>query len=316
MTTPIDSPNPINPIKLILIIIVTLIAFAANSVLCRYALKTNDLGVSSIDPSSFTSIRIISGAVLLAFIFWIKSLKAVTQSGYKKPKWRSAIFLFIYAAAFSFGYISQDTGVGALILFGAVQISMISIHFIMGQRLKLLEWVGMGLAFTGLVYLIFPDLSSPSLIGAILMSASGLAWALYSVNGLSSTDPVNDTAINFIRASIFAVILLAVSFSPLFLGLNFGVGLKIELSITGILLAIASGTLASGAGYTIWYKVLRHISVTQASVLQLSVPIIAALGGLLFANEPLTLRFIIASIIILGGILLVLFAKQKKATAK
>ncbi|MCJ8313728.1 MAG: EamA family transporter [Saccharospirillaceae bacterium] len=305
--------NSINPFKLFFIIMITLIAFAANSVLCRYALKVDELGVNSIDPASFTSIRIISGAVLLAFIFWVKSLKSGTQADYKKPKWRSAIFLFIYAAAFSFGYISQDTGVGALILFGSVQISMISIHFIMGQRLKLLEWIGIGLAFVGLVYLIYPDLSSPSLIGAILMSLSGIAWALYSVNGMGSTDPINDTAINFIRAAIFAVLLLAVSLSPLTL---LGSGVAIEMSQTGILLAIVSGTLASGAGYTIWYKVLKHISVTQASVLQLSVPIIAALGGLLFTSEPLTLRFIIASVSILGGILLVLLAKQKKKIAR
>ena len=296
--------NTMHPIKLFSIIIVTLIAFAANSVFCRTALKIDDFGASNIDPSGFTSIRIISGALLLAVIFWIKTAKQPKTHGYKKPKWQASLFLFIYAVTLSFGYISQDTGVGALILFGAVQISMISIHFIMGQRLSMLEWFGIALAFAGLVYLIFPDLNSPSLMGAILMTASGIAWALYSVSGMNSKDPINDTASNFIRASIFAALLLLVSVSFL------------QITMTGFLLAVASGTLASAAGYTVWYTVLKHISVTQASVLQLSVPIIAAFGGLIFANEPLTLRFIIASITILGGILLVLFAKQKFKTAK
>ncbi|BCE03022.1 DMT family transporter [Marinicellulosiphila megalodicopiae] len=286
-------------LKLSFITLTALMAFAANSVFCRNALESNILGLNKIDPGSFTSIRLISGAIFLGCILFFKySHFNIFSPHINKPKWRSSLFLFLYAITFSYGYVSQDTGTGALILFGSVQISMICVHIFNGKTLHYSEYIGILIAFLGLVYLVFPNLNSPSFIGVILMSASGLAWALYSINGMGAKHPIDDTAINFIRTIPIAILLLFINYQ------------SIHITQAGLWLAIASGVIASGAGYAIWYAALKSLNVTQASVLQLSVPIIAALGGVIFTNEILTFRFLLASLFILGGILLVLFGKK------
>ena len=205
--------------------------------------------------------------------------------------------LFIYAVAFSFGYISLDTGTGALILFGAVQITMILASVISGNKLHISEWLGLTLAFTGFVYLIIPNLTTPSLMGFILMSISGVAWAFYTLLGRGSKNPLSDTSYNFLRTSPFILVLIIFGFS------------SAHFTSTGIILAVLSGAIASGIGYFIWYIALTGLSVTQGAVVQLFVPIIAAIGGVMFTSELVTLRLIESSGLVLGGILMVILGR-------
>ena len=214
-----------------------------------------------------------------------------------KGSWLSAAMLFIYAVAFSFGYISLDTGTGALILFGAVQITMILSNVVSGNKLHLSEWLGLALAFTGFVYLIMPSVTTPSLTGFVLMSISGMAWAFYTLLGRKSKNALNDTAFNFLRTVPFIFILMVFSLHSL------------HVSSSGIMLAILSGAIASGVGYFVWYIALAGLSVTQAAVLQLFVPIIAALGGVIFTSELITVRLIESSALVLGGILMVILGR-------
>lgn len=267
-----------------------LLAFAGNSVLCRLA-----LGEETIDAASFTIIRLISGIVVLAIII------IFSQTGFKpssKGSWKASSMLFLYAASFSFAYLSLDTGTGALILFGAVQITMIIYSVVAGARPHSVEWIGLIAAFLGFTYLLGPDLTTPSVKGFVLMSIAGIAWGFYTLNGKNSLQPLFDTAFNFFRTVPFLLVLAPFLFSSM------------QLSLKGVLLAVASGALASGLGYTIWYSALRGLSATQAAVLQLLVPVIAALGGTIFVNELISLRLIIASAVVLGGILLVIIGKS------
>jgi drug/metabolite transporter (DMT)-like permease len=268
-----------------------LIAFAGNSVLCRLA-----LGDSAIDAASFTSIRLASGVIMLLLLFKL-SLKQDSQVT-SKGSWLAAIMLFIYAIAFSYAYISLDTGVGALILFGAVQLSMILIGLFKGNKLHLAEWLGVLVAFTGFVYLVLPSLSTPSFLGFVLMTLAGFAWGIYSLLGRGSPSPIADTTYNFLRTTPLIVILVLVSLS------------STHITQKGVILAILSGAITSGIGYTIWYLALRGLSVTQAAVVQLLVPIIAAIGGVLFANEMISLRLIVSSLLVLGGILIVVLGRK------
>ena len=199
--------------------------------------------------------------------------------------------------AFSFGYISLDTGTGALILFGAVQITMILASVISGNKLHISEWLGLTLAFTGFVYLIIPNLTTPSLMGFILMSISGVAWAFYTLLGRGSKNPLSDTSYNFLRTSPFILVLIIFGFS------------SAHFTSTGIILAVLSGAIASGIGYFIWYIALTGLSVTQGAVVQLFVPIIAAIGGVMFTSELVTLRLIESSGLVLGGILMVILGR-------
>jgi drug/metabolite transporter (DMT)-like permease len=280
-----------NYIKTLASTLFALLAFAANSVLCRLA-----LGENAIDATSFTVIRLLSGIVILIIVMQLTS-----KSNEKKPKtkgsWLAASMLFIYAIAFSFGYVSLDTGTGALILFGAVQITMIMVSVISGNKLHFTEWTGLVIAFTGFVYLIIPSLVTPSFVGFILMAISGIAWGLYTLLGRTSKNPLSDTAYNFLRTSPFILILVI-----------FGLD-NVHITSMGILLAILSGAIASGIGYFVWYTALRGLSVTQAAVVQLFVPVIAGVGGVIFTNELITLRLIESSALVLGGILMVILGR-------
>lgn len=276
-------------IKTIVFTGLALIAFAANSVLCRLA-----LGEQVIDAASFTVIRLLAGALVLVLIININRDKTKV---YSRGSWFASFMLFLYAITFSFAYITLDTGTGALILFGSVQITMIVLSLINGTRLHLTEWLGVVTAFCGFVYLVLPGVSAPSMSGFLLMTLAGIAWGIYTLKGRGSTSPLMDTAYNFLRTVPVVILLLLVTIK----GSNF--------SLEGIVLAVISGAITSGIGYTIWYIALGGLSATQAAVLQLLVPVIAALGGVVFVSEAITLRLSISAIMILGGILMVVWGR-------
>lgn len=266
-----------------------LIAFAANSVLCRLA-----LGDGAIDAASFTVIRLLSGTVVLLLILGINRNKTHSRT---KGSWFASLMLFTYAITFSFAYITLDTGTGALILFGSVQITMILLSLFSGKRLHLSEWLGVSIAFMGFVYLIYPELTTPSLTGFMLMAVAGIAWGIYTLKGRGSDNALMDTAFNFLRTLPFIAILIIITVKDA------------HFSTVGILLAVLSGGIASGIGYTIWYVALGGLSAIQAAVVQLSVPVIAALGGVVFVSEVITFRLTVSATIILGGILIVVLGK-------
>lgn len=263
-----------------------MVAFAGNSLLCRLALQQ-----TVIDPASFTSLRLVSGAAML----WL----LVRLRGGAKPGggWPAALALFVYAAGFSFAYLHLPTGTGALILFGAVQASMIGYGLWRGERLGRPQLWGMALALLGLVGLLLPGATAPSLPGSLLMLAAGVSWGIYSLLGRGSAQPLRDTAGNFLRAV------------PLAAGLSILLLPGAALDGAGVALALASGALASGLGYALWYAVMPLLAATTAATVQLSVPLLAALGGVLFLAEPVTLRLGVAAAAILGGIALSLLAK-------
>lgn len=267
-----------------------LFAFAANSVLGRLA-----LGNKVIDASGFTSIRLISGAIVLLFIIQINSKHPKPTS---KGNWISGFILFLYAITFSYAYNSLDTGTGALILFGAVQISMILISIFYGNKLHITEWIGVIIAFIGFIYLILPGVTAPSITGFLLMTIAGIAWGFYSVKGKGSKDPLYDTAYNFLKTIPIVIVLLIVTFK------------KENYTLEGIILASVSGGITSGIGYTIWYMALRGLTSVQAAVVQLLVPVIAAFGGVIFVSEVITQRLRVSTLLILGGILLVILGRK------
>lgn len=205
--------------------------------------------------------------------------------------------MFVYATTFSYAYISLDTGTGALILFGSVQITMILWSLVSGTKLHLTEWVGVTMAFTGFVYLLLPGVTAPSATGFFLMAIAGIAWGLYTLKGRGSKSPLMDTAYNFYRTIPLVIVLTVATFN------------NTNYSSEGILLAVVSGGITSGIGYTIWYIALGGLSSTQAAVLQLSVPVIATFGGVIFVSEVITFRLTISAIMVLGGILMVVFGK-------
>ncbi len=272
--------------------LIAMTAFAGNSLLCRLALKH-----TTIDAASFTSIRILSGALMLWLIVRFRS-----DSPQGSGSWPSALALFAYAAGFSYAYISLPAGTGALLLFGAVQATMISYGLWRGERLQLSQTGGLILAFGGLIGLLLPGLSAPPLQGALLMLASGIAWGIYSLRGKGAGDPTQVTAGNFLRAALFTAGLSAMALP------------WTQLDSAGIGYAIASGGVASGIGYAIWYTALGELKATNAATVQLSVPVIAALGGIAFLGEPITLRFLIASVAILGGVALVILYQNPAKT--
>lgn len=275
--------------KIILFTTLALLAFAGNSILCRLA-----LGDNTIDAASFTSIRMLSGIVVLFLI-----LKIVKQKGSEASKgsWSASFMLFLYAIAFSYAYLSLDTGTGALILFASVQITMIIVGIYLGNKLNWIEWLGIFISFFGFVYLVYPELTSPSLIGFILMSIAGIAWGFYTLAGKNSSNPLSDTTYNFTRTLPFVAILIIVSLPD------------INATKSGVMLAIVSGGITSGIGYSLWYLALGGLSATQAAVVQLLVPVLAGIGGIVFTGEILTNRLLFSSLIILGGILLVTLGK-------
>ena len=268
--------------------LLTMLAFAGNSLLCRVALRE-----TAIDAASFTTIRLVSGALVLWLIAtWLRRGKSGDGN------WISAAALFAYAAAFSFAYLELTAATGALILFGAVQATMIGRGLAGGERFAPLQVVGLVLALAGLVGLLLPGLSAPPLGGSLLMLGAGIAWGVYSLRGRGAGDPTRVTAGNFLRAVPLAAVLSIATLSGA------------SLDPAGVGYAIASGALASGVGYAIWYSVLPALKATHAATVQLSVPVIAAIGGVLFLAEALSLRLVLASIAILGGIALVILEKR------
>ena len=270
--------------------VLALIAFAANSVICRLALFRK-----AIDPASFTGIRLISGALVLILLVSLMDRKKVKTA---KGSWWSGGILFLYAITFSFAYISLDTGTGALILFAAVQITMITFALVSGKKMNLKEWVGVLMAFGGFVYLVSPGVTAPSLNGLLLMTLSGIGWGIYTIRGKGSGNALQVNAYNFLRTVPLVCIMLLFSLKEL------------QATNEGVALAILSGAVTSGIGYTIWYIALRGLTAVQASVVQLLVPVIAAVGGVMFLSEIISLRLTIASFLILGGIGLVVLRKK------
>jgi drug/metabolite transporter (DMT)-like permease len=291
--------------RLFFLTLLAMIAFASNSLLCRAALKQ-----TSIDAATFTFVRIFSGAVALWLIMAMRDLKSVAvvydrrnypDGAHRAPlqgNWISALALFVYAAAFSFAYNTLAAGTGALLLFGAVQATMILWGFRNGERLHAIQIAGLVVAIGGLIVLVFPGLSAPPLIGSMLMLSAGVAWGIYSLRGKTAGDAIAATAGNFLRAVPFAA-LVSVILWP-----------KMQLDSLGVTYAVISGAITSGLGYVIWYAALAGLKSASAATVQLSVPVLAATGGILLLSEPITLRYVIASIAVLGGIFLVVIENR------
>lgn len=280
----------LKPARIFLLTLLALLCFAGNSLLCRLALRN-----SLIDAASFTFIRLVAGAIVLCVIAIARRQRALQSGG-----WTSGFALFSYAAAFSFAYISLPAGTGALLLFGAVQFTMIFWALRRGERLSIAQAFGLLLALAGLVALVFPGMTSPPLLGSVLMIAAGVAWGVYSLRGQGPGDAATVTAGNFIRSLPFAT-LLSVAFVS-----------RIEASARGIIYATASGAITSGVGYLLWYSALPSLSSTTAATVQLSVPVLAALGGIALLREEPTLRLIASSIAVLSGIAMVI-RKQRRS---
>lgn len=277
-------PNSVSKVRIASLTLLAMTAFAGNSLLCRAALKE-----TAIDPASFTTIRLIAGAIVLMLVV---QARGGTRAG--SGNWVSACALFAYAAGFSFAYVSLPAASGALLLFGAVQATMIGYGICSGERPRGLQAGGILLALGGLVGLLLPGLSAPPLQGSLLMLAAGTAWGVYSLRGKGAGDATRVTAGNFLRAAPISACLSLVMFNHM------------SIDMAGILYAVASGALASGIGYAIWYTALPALRAASAASVQLSVPVIAALGGITFLGESITLRLILASTAILGGIALVI----------
>lgn len=274
--------------------VLALVAFAANSLLCRLALSHG-----SIDPASFTTVRLVAGAVTLAIVARILGRAPIRSDA----SWPSAAMLFLYAAPFSFAYGTLTAGTGALLLFGAVQVTMILGSLRAGDRPGIVQWVGVGIAFGGLVYLVLPGIAAPSPIGAALMLLAGLAWGLYSLRGRSARDPLAQTASNFALAV------------PMVLALSLAALRIVHLEHAGIHYALLSGALASGLGYVVWYSAVPGLPGIAASIVQLAVPILAAAGGVLLLQERITLRLGLAALCVLGGVGLALLAQSRSTRA-
>lgn len=271
-----------------------MLAFAGNSIICRMALQEG-----AIDAASFSNIRLLSGALALLIILFVKSsVSNLKQSG----SWLSALMLFLYALAFSYAYIDLGAGTGALILFGLVQATMIIAALIAGDRPTGVEVLGWLCASAGLIYLVLPGVEAPSAVGTIFMSVSGIAWGIYSIRGQNESEPLASTASNFLRSVAFIPFVLAVTFN------------SIQISSSGALLAILSGAITSGVGYVIWYAALKHMKTIQAALVQLSVPAIAAIGGVILLDEALNSRLVLSAGMILGGISIALVRKSSKKT--
>ncbi|MEW6462761.1 MAG: EamA family transporter [Pseudomonadota bacterium] len=275
--------------RTLLLTALAMLAFAGNSLLCRLALRE-----TAIDAASFTAVRLLAGACALWLLLQLRQNRQAPAGS-----WAGAVALFTYAAAFSFAYLQLDTGVGALLLFGAVQLSMLLWGLLRGERLGLCASLGTALATAGLLALLLPGASAPPLLAALLMLLAGVAWGAYSLLGRGQGNPLAVTAGNFLRATPLAL-LLALAVLP-----------QLNWDGPGLFYALLSGALTSGVGYAIWYSALPGLHASQAATVQLSVPILAALGGSLLLSEALTLRLLLSAVAVLGGIALVLSARQR-----
>lgn len=269
---------------------VAMLAFAANSLLCRAALERG-----LIDPASFATIRLVSGAVILMALARRHHPTGKVQT---PTDWLAASMLFAYVALFSFAYVSLSAGTGALILFGAVQLAMFASGLHAGERFSAIEWVGLAVAFAGLVYLVSPGVTAPSPLGAAAMAAAGVAWGVYSLRGRRAGNPLMLSAAHFARAA------------PMAIALNLILWPQAHAQASGVWLAVASGAVTSGLGYVVWYAALKGLGAMRAATVQLSVPPIAALGGVWLLSEALDFRLVVASAAILGGIALALMSRR------
>jgi len=274
---------------------VAMVSFAANSLLCRAA-----LGGGHADAFTFTAFRLLGGAVALGFLARIRRTPAPPS----RVAWGSAVTLFVYAAGFSLAYMRIPAGVGALLLFAAVQLTMIGAGLVHGERPRPLEGVGLASSLTGLFLLTRPGLARPDGLGAGLMLVAGAAWGIYSLRGRGHGDAVAVNAASFARALLLS---LAAGAVAALLGAT-------RLSPTGLGLALASGAVASGLGYAVWYAALRGLTATRAAIVQLSVPPLAAAGAVVFLGESFSVRLLVASVLILGGITLAVGAHRRPAS--
>ena len=274
--------------------VLALIAFAANSVLCRLALAE-----PIIDPASYTAVRLITGAATLWIVSAFRRGGSFGKSG---GNWISAAMLFLYAVTFSFAYVSLSAGTGALILFAAVQITMIAVGLTTGERPEMLEWLGLFIAVSGLIYLVSPGLTAPSILGSVLMAAAGIAWGIYSLRGRGATDAIGVTTDNFLRTVPLAVAIVLLWRSTL------------TVTPMGFLWAAISGSITSGLGYVFWYAALPRLTATRAATVQLVPAPLAALGGVIMLSETISLRLVISTVVILGGVGLAI--SRPKTTAK
>ena len=273
-----------------LLTLAALVAFASNSLLCRVALRDG-----SIDPATFSTVRLASGAVVLAALVFARDRERRRTAG----SWLSAGLLFLYAVPFSFAYTGLTAATGALILFGSVQATMMLATVWAGDRPPALQWLGLSVAVAGLVYLVLPGLAAPPPLSAGSMALAGAAWGGYTLRGRGAPDPLAQTAGNFARA-VPMVVLVSLLTLP-----------RLHVESTGVAFAVASGALASALGYVIWYAALRGLTTIRAAVVQLSVPVLTAAAGVAFLAEAVSLRLIVASLLILGGIALALLARDR-----
>lgn len=301
--------------RVFILTLLAMIAFASNSLLCRAALRQ-----TAIDPATFTFVRILSGAVMLWVISSVAAVSLSRRSHAKaddrrnnpvgaqraplQGNWPSALALFVYAAGFSFAYVGLSAGTGALLLFGAVQATMILWGFRKGERLDTTQIIGIVVALAGLIVLVFPGISAPPLLGSIFMLAAGIAWGAYSLRGKIASSAAAATTGNFLRAVPLAL-LVSLIMLP-----------KVRFDSLGLTYAVISGAITSGLGYVIWYAALPGLKATSAATVQLSVPVLAATGGILLLGESISLRYVIASIAVLGGIALVIIEKQRVKAAR
>jgi drug/metabolite transporter (DMT)-like permease len=284
--------------------LIAMLAFAANAIICRWTLDNG-----YIDPISFSSFRLAAGAAMLFIVMALSAgqqaknrriKSTIVQSG--KGDWKTSTYLFIYALTFSYGYVAISTATGALILAGVVQLTMIGYAIRKGDKLHGAEWLGLALALIGLVYLMYPNLTSPSWWGLVMVVISAYTWAIYSLTGRHSLNPVTDNAYNFYRTlPMIALLMLAsLAFTDV-----------IKLTPTGVSMAVLSGAVTSGLGYIVWYKALPRLSSSLASACQLLVPLFAAFGAHWLIDESITLHFIIAATMMLGGLALVLIGQNQ-----
>ena len=283
------------PSRSLLLTALAMLAFAANSLLCRIALREG-----SIDPASFGAIRLAAGAAALLLVMRLQPRPESAPRAEKAGDWPAAAMLFLYVACFSFAYLRLAAGSGALILFGMVQLTMFAAGLAAGERFTALGWLGLALAAGGLVLLLLPGVAAPSPAGAALMAVAGVAWGVYSLRGRGVKDPLAATAGNFVRAT------------PLGIALWLAWAPRGHANARGVALALASGAITSGLGYVVWYAALPRLKALQAASVQLSVPLIAALGGVLLLGEAFTLRLGLAALAILGGIALVLGSRAAR----
>ncbi|WP_339080000.1 DMT family transporter [Pseudomonas sp. TMP9] len=279
--------------RTLLLTTLAMLAFAGNSLLCRLALRDTE-----IDAASFTGLRLLAGAITLWLLLRLRKANNVNAGS-----WPAATALFIYAAAFSFAYLNLEAGAGALILFGAVQLSMLAWGLYRGERLGLKGCSGLVMAFAGLLILLLPGANRPPAAAALLMLLAGVAWGVYSLLGRGVKDPLAATAGNFLRTVPMALALSTLLFA------------QARWDMPGLIYALLSGALTSGVGYAIWYSALRGLHAFQAACVQLSVPILAALAGSLLLDEALSLRLLLSAAAVLGGIALVLSVQQRRVKA-